>query len=105
MKHLKPGCWFELAELGTEVFSDDNSVPDTWPPKYALDLLRESLESLGRINPTGKWLEELLNDAGFVDVEVRDPPTLADCAPSSTELNTPVHVSTAIINASAGQDF
>lgn len=78
MKHLKPGSWFELAELGSEVLSDDGSVPDAWPPKHAFDLFRESLQSLGRINPTGEWIEKLLKNAGFVDVEVCDLLTFVD---------------------------
>lgn len=68
--HLKPGAWFEIGELGTMAFSDDNSVPEDWPPKLCLDYVRGGLQKLGRIFPTGEWLEELLVEAGFEDVKV-----------------------------------
>lgn len=69
-RHLKPGAWFELSELGSVVFSDDNSIPEGWAPKRAIELLVQGLELMGRIVPDAKWLKKLLVDAGFVDVEV-----------------------------------
>lgn len=53
------------------ISSDDNSVPEDWPPKVAFELGVQALEQLGRIVPDGKWLEKLLVDAGFVDVQVK----------------------------------
>lgn len=72
--HLKPGAWFELGELGSHMFSDDNSVPEDWPPNLTFKHGVEALEKLGRIAPTAKWCEKLLLDAGFVDVEVSASP-------------------------------
>lgn len=68
--HLKPGAWFELAELGSVMYSDDNSLPDDWPPHLAFKYGVDAFRKLGRIDPRGPWLEKLLLDAGFVDVEV-----------------------------------
>lgn len=69
--HLKPGAWFELAELGSVLYCDDGTMPDDWVPNRAWILMKEGLEKLGRIVPTANWMEKLLLDAGFVDVEVR----------------------------------
>lgn len=69
--HLKPGAWFELAELGSVPCSDDDSMPDDWAPKHLAAMAVDVLENkLGRIVPTADWMEKLLVDAGFVDVEV-----------------------------------
>lgn len=70
MEHLNPGAWFELAEVGSVVGSDDNSVPEDWPPKRCLDLAGEGLAKIGRVSPDGEWMEKLLKDGGFVDVKV-----------------------------------
>lgn len=72
MSHLKPGAWVELAEVGQVLDSDDNSLPDDWAPKRAFDLTVEGLKALGRVAPDAAFLEKLLKDAGFVDVEVSD---------------------------------
>ena len=69
-QHLKPGGYFELAELGWEIFSDDNTLEDSWAPKRCSDLGREAMRKLGRPVPTAEWLEQTLNDSGFLDVEV-----------------------------------
>src|SRR5690554_5860120 len=69
--HLKPGAWFELGEFGSEMFSDDNSIPADWPPRKAWDLTKSGLTKFGRVSPTSEWMEQLLRDAGFVDVEIK----------------------------------
>ena len=69
--HLKPGGYIELAELGWEMFSDDNTLKDSWAPKRCFDLGREAMQKLGRPVPTKEWLEQTLRDAGFVDVVVK----------------------------------
>lgn len=79
--HLKPGAWFELAELGTRAFSDDNSMPEDWAPNQSFNLAVEALGKLGRIVPTAEWLEKLLVDAGFVEVEVSDSSTFGKTNP------------------------
>lgn len=53
------------------MFSDDNSIPVDWPPRKAWDLTKSGLVKFGRISPTSEWIEQLLRDAGFVDVEVK----------------------------------
>lgn len=72
--HLKPGAWFELSEYGNELYTDDNSMPENWPPKVAFELAFQGLHKLGRLTPNAQSLERLLKDAGFVDVEVRQYP-------------------------------
>lgn len=69
--HLKPGAWFELAEVGTVVTSDDNSVPADWPPKRCNDLVAEGIKALGGIIPDSDYLKKLLVESGFVDITVR----------------------------------
>ena len=70
MENLTPGGWFELAELGSVISSDDDSVPDDWAPKRCFKLCEEALEKIGRVPPHGDWMEKLLKDAGLVDVKV-----------------------------------
>lgn len=72
LEHLKPGAYFELGEVGSFVTSDDNSVPEDWPPKRCMALVEEGLKKMGRVSPTGDWMEKLLKDAGFVDVQVNN---------------------------------
>ena len=52
------------------LFTDDKSMPDDWKPKRVWELGQEALAKFGRISPTAEWLEKLLVDAGFVDVQV-----------------------------------
>lgn len=70
MTHLKPGAWFELAEVGSNCLSDDNSVPEDWPPKRCFDLGTEAVAKLGRIPMDGKEMKKMLIKAGYGDVQV-----------------------------------
>lgn len=72
MSHLKPGAWFEMSELGLQMYSDDNSLPDNWPPKVAFDYARSSLPMMGRKIPTADGIKQLLVDHGFTDVQARE---------------------------------
>lgn len=51
--------------------SDDNSIPEDWPPFVSVNNGRKALYQLGRIVPTAEWMKKLLVDAGFVDVQVK----------------------------------
>jgi hypothetical protein len=70
MSHLKPGAWFEMSELGFHMYSDDNTLPDDWPPKVAFDYARSALPMMGRKIPTAEGLEKLLVENGFAEVQV-----------------------------------
>ena len=78
MGHLMPGAWFELAEVGSVMYSDDNTMPDDWAPNRAFKLMVEGLTALGRPDPDAAFIHKLLADAGFVDIEVRCSPMLPD---------------------------
>lgn len=68
---LKPGGWFEIGELGWEMFSDDNTLKDDWAPNRCFNLGRAAMEKMKRPVPTAAGLKKLLTDSGFVDVEVK----------------------------------
>lgn len=65
---LEPGGWVELAELGSELYSDDNTMAPGNGLKVQFDLVRESMERIGRSFPDEEALRKRLIDAGFEDV-------------------------------------
>jgi hypothetical protein len=52
------------------VQSDDDSVPENWPPKVAVGMAAEAIAKSGSRPPNGPAIEKLLREAGFVDVQV-----------------------------------
>lgn len=62
MGHLNgsTGCRFELAEIGSRVFSDYGSVLADWPPNRLFDLFNEGVESLVQKSSDDEILEKLL---------------------------------------------
>ena len=72
LQYLTPGKgWLEMGEYAMDFKSDDDSVPADWPPKVVWDLLREGMLRKGRKFPTGENMKRMLQDAGFVDVELK----------------------------------
>lgn len=65
---LEPGGWVELAELGSELYSDDNTMAPGNGLKVQFELVRESMERIGRSFPDEEALRKRLIDAGFEDV-------------------------------------
>ncbi|KAI5809426.1 UMTA methyltransferase family protein [Pyronema omphalodes] len=66
----KPGAWVELAEVGGMVYSDDGTMADDNPLRYALTLMEQALSRLGRPPPSAARLRGYLEEAGFVDIKV-----------------------------------
>ncbi|CCX16289.1 Similar to tRNA1(Val) (adenine(37)-N6)-methyltransferase; acc. no. Q87SB8 [Pyronema omphalodes CBS 100304] len=64
----KPGGYCELAELGIDLFSDDNTIGPNFAEWVAL--LCEALKKMNRPQATAEALKQHLEEAGFVDVEV-----------------------------------
>lgn len=46
-------------------------MPDNWPPTIVLSKIREALQRLNRLCPEGRVLRQLLENSGFVDVQVK----------------------------------
>jgi hypothetical protein len=65
----EPGGYVELAELGFELFSDD----DTNGPAFDkfIKLLAEACEKIGRPPATEAILRERLAKAGFQDIQIK----------------------------------
>ncbi|KAF8245525.1 S-adenosyl-L-methionine-dependent methyltransferase [Wilcoxina mikolae CBS 423.85] len=66
----KPGGWVELAEAGTETFSDDNTLGNAFVKFH--EYLNEAMLKIGRPPATAALLRQRLEDAGFVDVRAVD---------------------------------
>lgn len=71
-KYLNPGGWLELGEYSLGVKCDDNTMPADWPPVVLLDMLHRAMAKLGRKFPDDQELKRMLEDAGFVDIRVRN---------------------------------
>jgi len=70
-EHTKPGGYVELIEIEPTLKCDDGSVP----PKAAVfryyELFAEAAKKNSLPQPTGDDLKKLLEEAGFVDIELR----------------------------------
>ena len=54
--------------VGTNMFSDDDSLPVDWPPRLTYQAFNAGMKKLGRIIPTAAWPKSLLEEYRFVDV-------------------------------------
>lgn len=68
----KPGGYFEHAELGVKLYSDDNTMKEGSGIKLYFEYLADALVKMGRAPLTGIVMKEHLEEAGFVDVTVID---------------------------------
>ncbi|KAF8245535.1 UMTA methyltransferase family protein [Wilcoxina mikolae CBS 423.85] len=66
----KPGGYVEIAELGAEVFSDDNTLSENNGFKRYLEYIDKAFVKLGRPQCSAQTLRQNLENAGFVDVQV-----------------------------------
>ncbi|KAI5787939.1 S-adenosyl-L-methionine-dependent methyltransferase [Pyronema domesticum] len=66
----KPGGYVELAELGADLFSDDNTLQDDNGFKIYLQYLNKALVMMKRPQMNADSLRARLEDAGFVDINV-----------------------------------
>lgn len=71
LSNLNPGGWLELAEGQFELRTDDNSMPDDYPPKVAFEMMAEGLKKSGRIDPTREIMIKFFEDKGFTNVHAK----------------------------------
>ncbi|KAK1460629.1 TAM domain methyltransferase [Colletotrichum cuscutae] len=69
-KHLVPGGYVELQEPGLRAESDDVSLPRDCALNRYCDLLREAMIQLGREYVSVSGLKTVVEEIGFVDVEL-----------------------------------
>ncbi|KAI5821266.1 S-adenosyl-L-methionine-dependent methyltransferase [Pyronema omphalodes] len=67
---LKPGAYLELGELGAEIYSDDNTLSTTHGFKRYLECIHAAFNAIGRPQQTAATIQKLLEDAGFIDIQV-----------------------------------
>lgn len=66
---LKPGGWFEIVEMEGKTFSDDGTLPaDAAIVKWG-EYIEDAFEKLGRPFLPIERYRELLEEAGFVNIE------------------------------------
>ncbi|KAF8246582.1 S-adenosyl-L-methionine-dependent methyltransferase [Wilcoxina mikolae CBS 423.85] len=69
---IKPGGYIELQEISGELHCDDGTMKPDNPIKIYLDTLAEAMIKSGRpAAANGAAMKEDLEDAGFVDVQVK----------------------------------
>lgn len=68
---LKPGGWFELVEMETGTFSDDQSLPADSACVQWGQLLAEAFEKIGKPFLKIEEYDRLLKDNGFENVQSR----------------------------------
>jgi hypothetical protein len=60
----------EICDLGLNLLTDDGTLHDNNPVKICADLVSSAMETLGRLTASEAAFRELLENAGFVDIEV-----------------------------------
>lgn len=69
----KAGGYVELADVGGKCYCDDgSSTLETNGYEYNVHLVSKALTSIGRPPATGAKMKKLLEEAGFVDVVVKE---------------------------------
>ncbi|TGZ77498.1 methyltransferase domain-containing protein [Ascodesmis nigricans] len=69
-KHAKPGGYFEFAESGFMLHSDDGTLTPETKIGYMFERFRECAEKAGVSLPEPEEVAEMATDAGFVDVKI-----------------------------------
>ncbi|KAF8248364.1 S-adenosyl-L-methionine-dependent methyltransferase [Wilcoxina mikolae CBS 423.85] len=64
----KPGGYVELAELGSTVYCDDDSMADDNAIKIYFETITYAMTKIGRPPANGEFLVRNLENAGFVDI-------------------------------------
>lgn len=67
---LKPGGYVQFGEFLSSFSSDDDSIPENWPPSVCTALSAEAFEKMGLKFWSSAEVERFSRDAGFVDVKV-----------------------------------
>lgn len=70
-RHLKPGGWFELQEIHHYPQCHDGSMPENHPVAQYWGLIIQALAALGVNFNATLLLEDMMRQAGFVNVETR----------------------------------
>ncbi|KAL8773030.1 MAG: hypothetical protein Q9209_002050 [Squamulea sp. 1 TL-2023] len=73
LKHLRPGGYVECHELSVEARTDDNSLPENSALTAWCDNQEEAMRQIGmELKVTGDMIKKQMQDAGLVDVEVKE---------------------------------
>ncbi|KAK2624875.1 hypothetical protein QTJ16_006068 [Diplocarpon rosae] len=71
LEHLKPGGWLELQEIHHYPYCHDGSMPASHPVAQYWGLVISALANLGVDFNATLLLEDMMRDAGFVNVSTR----------------------------------
>lgn len=71
LQHLKPGGWFELQEIHHYPQCHDDSMPENHPVAQFWGLIAQALGALGVNFNATLLLEDMMRQAGFVNVATR----------------------------------
>lgn len=67
---LKPGAYAQFGEMDGYIVSDDNSIPENWPPMRCSNLVHKAMGIIGCKYWTSAEVAKFATDAGFIDVTV-----------------------------------
>lgn len=77
---MQPGGYVDVAELEGVLRSDDNTVPEGSSLKAITYCYSEGLKKVGLPQHSGLEMKAMVEAAGFVDVEVCEPPWMMKVA-------------------------
>ncbi|KAI5843100.1 S-adenosyl-L-methionine-dependent methyltransferase [Morchella snyderi] len=69
-KHTRPGGWIDVAELEGGIQTDDDSIPEKSFLATIMRLYGEALETSGLPQHVGRAMKKMVEEAGFVDVQL-----------------------------------
>ncbi|KAG4433674.1 hypothetical protein IFR05_010842 [Cadophora sp. M221] len=71
LEHLKPGGWMEMQEIHHHPYCHDDSMPPNHPVSQYWSLIHDGLGNLGINFNATLLLENMMREAGFVNVSTR----------------------------------
>ncbi|KAH7390346.1 methyltransferase domain-containing protein [Cadophora sp. MPI-SDFR-AT-0126] len=71
LEHLKPGGWMEMQEIHHHPYCHDGSMPPNHPVSEYWTLIHDALANLGVNFNATLLLENMMREAGFVNVSTR----------------------------------
>ncbi|CCF47165.1 hypothetical protein CH063_04073 [Colletotrichum higginsianum] len=69
--NLAPGGYLEMTETQPDPVSDDDTLPKDWAVAKYVEGIREASEKIGRVFIDPPTLKGIMEEVGFVDVELR----------------------------------
>lgn len=70
-ENLKPGGWIETGDFSANVDCDDGTMKDDWPLKVFWDKVQDAMTIFGTEIRIAPRVGELMEEAGFVNVQKR----------------------------------